>query len=98
MTKKHKKSPWIKNGTLRPINDRNKLYKKIKKAKIDSLSYMTKKTNFNRYGNRLNKTITNTKRVYYHEIFNPCKHDMKKRGVLSLKLCIERYKIQSQIQ
>ena len=51
---------------------------KNKKTKIDSLSYKTKKTNFNKYGNRLNKTITNTKRVYYHEIFNPCKHDMKK--------------------
>ena len=52
--------------------------KKIKKTKIDSLSYITKKTNFNRYKNTLNKTITNAKRVYYKAIFNLYKYDMKK--------------------
>ena len=76
--KKHKKTPWITNGILRSINSRNKLYKKLKKTKIDSLSYITKKTNFNRYRNTLNKTITNAKRVYYKAIFNLYKHDMKK--------------------
>ena len=74
--KKHKKTPWITNGILRSINSRNKLYKKLKKTKIDSLSYITKKTNFNRYRNTLNKTITNAKRVYYKAIFNLYKHDM----------------------
>ena len=63
MTKKHKKTPWITNGILRSINSRNKLYKKLKKTKIDSLSYITKKTSFNRYRNTLNKTITKAKRV-----------------------------------
>ena len=65
-------------------NSRNKLYKKLKKTKIDSLSYITKKTNFNRYRHTLNKTITNGKRVYYKAIFNLYKHDMKKTwGVIS---------------
>ena len=60
------------------------MYKKLKKTKIDSLSYLTKKTNFNRYRNTLNKTITNAKRVYYKAIFNLYKHDMKKTwGVIS---------------
>ena len=82
--KKHKKTPWITNGILRSINSRNKLYKKLKKTKIDSLSYITKKSNFNRYRNTLNKTITNAKRVYYKAIFNLYKHDMKKTwGVIS---------------
>ena len=40
------------------------------KTKIDSLSYITKKPNLNRYRNTLNKTITNAKRVYYKAIFN----------------------------
>ena len=58
--------------------------KKTKETKIDSLSYITKKTNFNIYSNTLNKTITNTKRVYYKAIFNLHKHDMKKTwGVIS---------------
>ena len=60
------------------------MYKKLKKTKIDSLSYITKKTNFNRYRNTLNKTITNAKRVYYKAIFKLYKHDMKKTwGVIS---------------
>ena len=33
------------------------------KTKIDSPSYITKKTNFNRYRNALNKTITDAKHV-----------------------------------
>ena len=49
MTKKHNKTPWITNGILRSITSRNKLYKKRKKTKTDSPSYITKKTNFNRY-------------------------------------------------
>ena len=53
----------------------NKLYKKLKKTKIDSPNYITKKTNFNKYRNTLNKTLTNTKRVYYKKIFNLFKHD-----------------------
>ena len=66
------------------INTRNKLYKKLKKTKIDSPNYITNKTNFNKYRNTLNKTITNAKRVYYKEIFNLYKHDMKKTwGVIS---------------
>ena len=82
--KKHKKTPWITNGILRSINTRNKLYKKLKKTKIDSPNYITNETNFNKYRNTLNKTITNAKRVYYKEIFNLYKHDMKKTwGVIS---------------
>ena len=82
--KKHKKTPWITNGILRSINTRNKLYKKLKNTKIDSPNYITNKTNFNKYRNTLNKTITNAKRVYYKEIFNLYKHDMKKTwGVIS---------------
>ena len=42
------------------------------------LENITMKTNFNKYRNTLNKTITNAKRVYYKEIFNLYKHDMKK--------------------
>ena len=76
--KKHKKTPWITNGILRSINTRNKLYKKLKNTKIDSPNYITNKTNFNKYRNTLNKTITNAKRVYYKEIFNLYKHDIKK--------------------
>ena len=79
-----KKTPWVTNGILRSINTRNKLYKKLKKTKIDSPNYIANKTNFNKYRNTLNKTITNDKRVYYKEIFNLYKDDIKKIwGVIS---------------
>ena len=82
--KTHKKTPWITDRILRSSNIRNKLYKKLNKTKIDSPNYITKKTNFNRYRNTPNKTITNSKRVYYKEIFNLYKHDMKKKwGIIS---------------
>ena len=55
ITKKHKKTPWITNGILRSINTRYKLYKKLKKTKIDSINYITKKTNINKYRNTFNK-------------------------------------------
>ena len=76
--KKHKKMPWITNGILKSINNRNKLYKKLKQSRIDSLDYIVKKTDFNKYRNTLSKTITNAKRVYYNQIFDRYKYDMKK--------------------
>ena len=63
---------------LKSINNRNKLYKKLKQSRIDSVDYITKKTEFNKYRNTLSKTITNAKRVYYKQMFDRYKYDMKK--------------------
>ena len=44
----------------------------------------TKKTMFNQYRNTLKKTITLAKLVYYKNIFDRYKHDMKKTwGIIS---------------
>ena len=51
-----KETPWIANGRLKSINIRNKLYKKLKQSKIDSVDYIAKKTDFNKYRNTLSKT------------------------------------------
>ena len=76
--KKHNKNPWMTVGILKSINQRNKLYKKFKQTSINSISYVAKKTMFNRYRNTLKKTITLAKLVYYKNIFDRYKHDMKK--------------------
>ena len=76
--KKHKKTPWITAGILKSINHRNKLYKNFKQTQIDAINYVAKKANFNQYRNRLNKTITLAKRMYYKHIFDQFKYDMKK--------------------
>ena len=71
-------------GILKSINQRNKLYKKLKQTSINSISYVAKKTMFNRYRNTLKKTITLAKVVYYKNIFDRYKHDMKKTwGIIS---------------
>ena len=71
-------------GILKSINQRNKLYKKFKQTSINSISYVAKKTMFNRYRNTLKKTITLAKLVYYKNIFDRYKHDMKKTwGIIS---------------
>ena len=83
-SKKHKKNPWMTVGILKSINQRNKLYKKFKQTSINSISYVAKKTMFNRYRNTLKKTITLAKLVYYKNIFDRYKHDMKKTwGIIS---------------
>ena len=66
------------NRILKSINNRNKLHKKLKQCRIDSVDYITKKTDFNKYRNTLSKTITNGKCVYYKRIFDRYKYDMKK--------------------
>ena len=75
----HKKTPWITNRILKPINNQNKLYTILKQTTIDSVDYIARKTDFNKYINTLPKTITNAKRVYYNQIFDRYKYDMKKK-------------------
>ena len=53
--KKHTKNAWITIGIIRSINQRTKLYKKIKQMKIESFEYIMKKSEFNRYRNALKK-------------------------------------------
>ena len=71
--KKHRKSLWITNGILRFINTKNKLYKKLKKTKIEPPPppiTLQRKQNITNMKIHFKKTIPNAKRVYYKEIFN----------------------------
>ena len=62
--KRHKISPWLTNGILKSINQRNRLYKNLKQFKPDSFIYTEKQLYFNRYKNELKKTITHAKRTF----------------------------------
>ena len=46
--------------------------------KIGSFEYVIKKSEFNRYRNALKKIITHAKRLYYKNLFDQFKYDMKK--------------------
>ena len=52
----------------------------MKQSRIDSVDYIVKKTDFNKYRNTLSKNITNAKRVYYNQIFDRYKYDIKKNS------------------
>ena len=71
-------------GILKSINERKKLYEEFKQTSINSISYVAKKSMFNRYRNTLKKTTTLAKLVYYKHIFDRYNHDMKKTwGIIS---------------
>ena len=76
--KKHKKTPWATQGILNSINQRNRLYKRLKQTKTDAPSYEAKRTSFNKYRNLLKKTITHAKCVFYKNLFDRYKNDMRK--------------------
>ena len=76
--KRHKISPWMTNGKLKSINQRNRLYKNLKQFKPDSFIYTENQLDFNRYRNELKKTITHAKRSYYKDLYKQYKFDVKK--------------------
>ena len=70
---------WITDGILKSINSRKKM------SRIDSVDYIAKKTDFNKYRNTLSKAITNAKRINYNQIFDRYKYDIKKPRMLFQK-------------
>lgn len=76
--KKHKKDPWITFGILNSVNNKNKLYRRLKKTKSTSPSYEHKKTAFNNCRNLLRRVIRKAKKDYFATQFDRNKHDLKK--------------------
>ena len=76
--RKHKKSPWATQGILNSINQRNRLYGRLKQTKTDAPSYEAKRTSFYKYRNLLKKIITHAKRVFYKNLFDRYKNDIRK--------------------
>ena len=54
---------------MNSINQRNRLYKRLKQTKTDAPSYEAKRTCFNKYRNLLKKTITH-ENVYFIKTFS----------------------------
>ena len=75
--KKTQKKSWMSLGILRSINHRNTMYKKLKQMRPDSENYVIKRSNINHYRNTLKKTMIHAKRLYYKNMFDRFKHDMK---------------------
>ena len=68
--KKHKSSKWMTNGILKSINTKDRMYKKLLRAKIsNSESYATLKAEFKAYQLSLRRSIKEAKRLYYIKVF-----------------------------
>ena len=76
---KHKINKWITRGILKSINTKNKLYKQLvqtSKRNVDAYEHL--KVRFNRYRNILKHSIKDAKRIYFQNIFEKFKHDIKR--------------------
>ena len=74
---KHKKSDWITSGIIKSIKFRDNLYKTLKSTQTDTPEYANINTNFHTYNKILKKNIRLAKKLYYHQLFEKNKFDMK---------------------
>ena len=65
-------------GILNSINQKNRLYKRLKKARSNSPEYDIKKLTFNTYRNSLRRIIYLAKKDYFCKKFSESKNNKKK--------------------
>ena len=71
------------NGILKSINTKDRMYKKLLRAKIsNSESYVTLKAEFKAYQSSLHRSIKEAKRLYYIKVFNMYKNNLKQTWVI----------------
>ena len=75
--RKHRIQMWVTKGIIKSINTKDKMYKKLVQSRCDSDLYETLKAHFNKYRNILKKTIAKAKRIYYVDVFNRFKNNIK---------------------
>ena len=76
--KKHKRDPWITYGILKSVNQKNLLFKRMKKTNVESPLYDDRKQQFNSYKNLLRRLINQAKTLYYGTEFNRHRGNGKK--------------------
>jgi len=75
---KHSMNPWITPGLMKSIKKRDKLYISLKKSKVDTPIYDTRKRNLTTYNTILKRTIKDNKKCYYFDQFKKYTGDCKK--------------------
>lgn len=87
---KHKASPWITNGIIKSIRERDKIYVKLKNTNPMTPEAEVLKLSLKLFNKILQKTIRQAKYSYYHTTFEALKTNMKKtwgviNGILNRK-------------
>ena len=76
--KKHKKSSWLTIGIIKSLTCRDKLYQSFKQCRVGTEFYNTLKTNLHTFNRILKRSISSMKKVYYNNVFNQYKFNIKK--------------------
>ena len=95
--KKHKRDPWITYGILKSVNQKNLLFKRMKKTNVESPLYDDRKQQFNSYKILLRRLINQAKTLYYGTEFNRHRGNGKKLGAPLTMPCTEKRKEQLQM-
>ncbi len=66
---KHKKSSWVKQGLLKSIRYRDKLYKQLKLTNPDTVEYEVLKINLKSYNDILKRSFLIAKQNYFETFF-----------------------------
>ncbi len=74
---KHKKNKWISMSLIKSIKFRDDLYCKFRKSRPGSEQHHTLNRNLKTFNAILKKTIRNTKKSYYDNLFEKYKGDIK---------------------
>jgi hypothetical protein len=74
---RHKKNPWVTQGILIAIRNRDAMYARLKSTAMSCPSYVTNKINLQTYNRILKSSIRTAKRQYFFKSFNKFRNDMK---------------------
>ena len=75
---RHKNNRWITHGVIKSIKYRDKLYRNLKNASKDSISYDELKNRLSVYNKILKKTIREARYIYYNRQFEESKTNVRK--------------------
>ena len=75
---RHKNNWWITHGVIKSIKYRDKLYRNLKNASKDSITYVELKNRLSVYNKILKKTIREAKYIYYNRQFEESRTNARK--------------------
>ena len=74
---RHKKSSWITAGIIKSIEQRNRMYRKLKETPITCKNYNNRKINLKTFNKILKHSIKISKTIYFANEFEKFKFDIK---------------------
>lgn len=93
---KHKRNPWVTKGIMKSIHFKDELNKTLSGLRFHSLEWFICKYKLSVYKNILNKSIRIAKKIYYEDLFEHSKSNIKKTWQ-NINFILNRRKIDSNL-